>query len=140
MHITDDDLMTLVEQTWAPSLGLAAVAGGPPPDEDVPHSGYVELTGAWHGRVAVDASDDFLKDLAVVMFAMPSAEVSDEDRLDALGEMANVLAGNVKPFADGDCEMSLPVKGEPTATAEPCPAVGINVNGHLARVRVVATT
>jgi len=140
MKISEGDLATLVAETWAPSVGLEVSIVDPPDDDEVPFVGFVELTGAWNGKVAVEASEDFLRDLAVIMFGVPSDEVSDEDRLDALGELSNVMAGNVKLFAGGDCEMSLPTKGRKAPHDPSLPELGFSVGGHLARLRVVSDT
>lgn len=113
MVLTDDALCELIEGVWAPSLDLPVVAGPPGDTATFAHGATLRLTGSWNGHVGIDATDGFARAVAAVMFDLPAAEVTTEDQRDALGEMANVLGGGVKSFADGEVDLALPDSGEP---------------------------
>lgn len=136
MHITEEDLEALVRDTWAPTLQLF-VDAPTPPDGPVDVHGHVVLSGAWDGRVTVQASRAAVAAVAAKMFGHSPDNISDEDALDAIGEMANVLGGNVKPFAGGECEMSLPTTASGAVDADGVVAdIGFTIDGNHARLTV----
>ena len=79
-------------------------------------SGMVGMTGLYKGALAIHASLEVAKKITSQMLFMDVDEV-DEDVLDAMGEMANMLAGNMKAALSSngkDIELSVPsaVTGE----------------------------
>ena len=119
MVLTDDALHDLIESVWAPSVGLPVNGTAPVDDASFAHAATLRFTGGWQGHVCIDASDGFARALASVMFGLPEADVSPDDERDALGEMANVLGGNVKTYAEDEVDLELPV------TSDPGPRVGV---------------
>ena len=74
------------------------------------------MTGLYKGVLAIHASIEMAKKITSQMLFMDVDEV-DEDVLDAMGEMANMLAGNIKAALSSngkDIELSVPsaVTGE----------------------------
>lgn len=113
MVLTDDALCELIESTWGPSVGLPVTWASPADDAAFAHAATVRFTGGWAGHVRIDASDGFARALASVMFGLPESDVTDDDGRDALGEMANVLGGTVKGYAEDEVDLELPVTGDP---------------------------
>ena len=79
-------------------------------------SGMVGMTGLYKGALAIHATTEVAKKITSQMLFMDVEEV-DEDVLDAMGEMANMLAGNMKTALSSngkDIELSVPsaVTGE----------------------------
>ena len=111
MVLSDDDLRELIEGVWAPSLELPVVAGAPGDPADLAHGAVLRFSGGWNGHVCIDAADGFARAVAAAMFGLPDADVTTEDARDALGEMANVMGGNVKSYAAGEVDLALPVTG-----------------------------
>ena len=143
MQISDDDLRTLVRETWAPAVGLGVDtdtrATGPLPAAADDVTTQVELTGAWTGTVTVAARRAAVASVASRMFDLPAEDLAEEDVDDAAREMANVIGGNVKPFAGGECDMSLPRGGDAVTTeGSPIAAIQFLVAGHEASVAVHA--
>jgi chemotaxis protein CheX len=68
----------------------------------------VHLTGEWQGAVVVACDSAYGRDAAAAMFGGEPDSVDDEEFGDALGELANVIAGNVKPLLSGAANLSLP--------------------------------
>ena len=125
MVLSDDDLRELIEQTWAPSLRLPAVAGAPGDPATLAHGAVLRFHGSWNGHVCVDATDGFARAVAAAMFGLPPGEVTAEDARDALGEMANVLGGNVKSFAAGEVDLDLPRTGEARTDHDGTPVASV---------------
>lgn len=72
-------------------------------------TGCVNISGAWEGTVVLDCSEDMAKQAAVVMFEMELDEIGEEEINDAVGELANMLGGNIKSLLPEPCKLSLPV-------------------------------
>ena len=68
----------------------------------------VSLTGAWHGHVVVTCSSEAARHAAAAFLAMETAEVGDEDITDVMGELANIVGGNVKSMLPPATGVSLP--------------------------------
>ena len=69
-------------------------------------SASVQISGGWEGTVLVSCPEALAQRVAGVMFDTP--EASDDEIRDALGEVANMTAGNVKALVESYCRLSLP--------------------------------
>ena len=69
--------------------------------------GCVQITGTWSGAVLVQCSPEFAAKAAQIIFASEGTP-SDEDERDALGELSNMIAGNIKALLPGPSFLSLP--------------------------------
>jgi chemotaxis protein CheX len=87
-------------------LGEADVYANPVADGAVSLSASVSMTGEWPGHVVVSASDGFARRFATRLFLADA--VSESDIVDAIGELANVVGGNVKSVVPGPNVLSLP--------------------------------
>jgi chemotaxis protein CheX len=118
-----DDLAEMVDQVWASYLDpegldpLIRVDLAPPSEV---HSS-VSITGSWHGHVVYASSTAAARHAAAAFMAMEPDEVSQEDVSDVLGELANIVGGNVKAMLPPGCFLSLPqvVLGPTSETAYP---------------------
>ena len=73
--------------------------------------------------------DEVARRVAQVMFDVPLEEISEADMHDAIGEVTNMTAGNVKAFVEGYCRLSLP-----TVTG------GVNMSISMPGSRIIAVT
>src|SRR5207244_3759452 len=108
---TDDDLRMIAEQVWSSYLDLDGT--GPlivkPADgsaEEVCAS--VSVTGAWRGHVVVRCSAAASRNAAAALLGVELDDVTPDDVTDALGELANIIGGNVKSLLPEPCALSLP--------------------------------
>jgi chemotaxis protein CheX len=104
------DLAAVVEGAITMMLGIEL---GEPVEHDEAARGCnlgasVQLTGAWQGAVVVGCDLDFGREAARSMFDSDPADVTHDEIADALGEVANMIAGNVKPLLPGAETLSLP--------------------------------
>lgn len=70
----------------------------------------IGLAGSLRGVLSISCSDAAARTMACKMLGMPADDVSD-DSLDALGEIANMIAGNFKAKLTGigdRCMLSVP--------------------------------
>ena len=123
MTITQNDLWQLTSAIWGSTLGLE-VQPIPWPDLSEQGAGIVigqvKIIGDWLGTVLLECSEGLAQKIARIMFHLDSDEPRHEDVRDALAEITNITAGNLKSLAGGHCHLSMPqvtepVNGQPTA-------------------------
>lgn len=112
MGLTSDDIDQLICEVWAPSLELD-LYHQPTETDERPHTAVLEATGGWTGHLVVRATESFAVAVAAKMFGMPRPEVDTEDAADAVGELANVVGGNLKSLlGEDEVDLGLPQVGE----------------------------
>jgi chemotaxis protein CheX len=110
--LTNEDLFAIAEQIWASYLdaeGTNPLSPAPPtaPSRDVCAS--VSVTGAWRGHIVVSCSMPAARNVAGALLGADVDDVTPEDVTDALGELANIIGGNVKSVMPEPSALSLPV-------------------------------
>ena len=108
MTTIDDDVDELAFSIWetlfdsplelAPATGAAIEQGV---------SGIVHVTGSWHGAIMLQLPIDLATSLTAAMFQAPSEPTRDEIT-DAVGELTNMFAGNIKALLPVPSVISLP--------------------------------
>jgi chemotaxis protein CheX len=68
----------------------------------------VQFTGGWEGSVILECPENLGIEAASLMFAMDLADTTVSEMKDALGELANMIGGNIKPMLPGPCQISMP--------------------------------
>lgn len=68
----------------------------------------VEITGAWNGTVCLSCSVVAGRHAASAMFDMEDSELSPAEISDAVGELVNMVGGNIKSLLPGPTQLSLP--------------------------------
>jgi hypothetical protein len=87
----------------------------PPPADVV--SAWVDIIGPWNGSVVLTCAPATAAALTEsVLMTRPPTIVDDEDVADALGELANVLGGNIKSVLPGPSRLGLPQIGSAPPT------------------------
>ena len=108
---TADDLLEIADQVWSSYLDpegvnpLVPVAPRQPADEV---SAAVSVTGAWRGHVVISFSSAASRHAAAALLGVEFDEVSTADITDAVGELANIIGGNVKSLLPEPSALSLP--------------------------------
>ena len=125
VEVNENDLAEMVEQVWESYLDPEGVNPLIPTyDENQPsevHSS-VSITGSWTGHVVYASSREAARRAAAAFLAMEPDEVSEEDLSDVLGELANIVGGNVKAMLPSGCFLSLPTVVLAPETASYYPA------------------
>jgi chemotaxis protein CheX len=123
--VTEDDLAEMVEQVWVSYLDPEGVSPlvmtGDDKQATEVHS-TVSITGTWHGHLVYACSMQAAKKAAAAFLAMEEDEVGQEDISDVLGELANIVGGNVKAMLPAGCFLSLPTVVLAPETASYYPA------------------
>jgi chemotaxis protein CheX len=114
VHVSVEDLFEITQQVWESFLNPSAdplVGQLHPPSSTTRAdevSAAVAVTGAWRGHVVVSCSMAAAREIGSLLLEIPQPEVSESDVADALGELANIIGGNVKGLLPGPCALSLP--------------------------------
>lgn len=77
-------------------------------DPTVMMTSCVHISGAWEGAICVDCSTALARRVTGAMFDIALDEIGSDELVDALGEIANMIGGNVKSMVEGSCLLSLP--------------------------------
>lgn len=109
-------------------------------------TGCVQITGAWEGAVTVHCSENLAKVLTAAMFMVDPDDTTPEEVTDALGELANMVGGNVKALLPEPCRISLPAVADgmdyrlSVPGARPVTAVTWTCDGEPLMVRLLQRT
>jgi len=71
-------------------------------------TGCIQITGAWRGAITATCGESLGRQIAGAMMGMSPEEVSPEDLSDSIGEIINMVGGNVKALLPSPCQLSLP--------------------------------
>ena len=123
--IDEATVQGIAEEAWSALVGdeefLVPLPGGLPEDAI---SSWVEIVGPWNGAVVLTTGRSTAEELSRCLLAEHAPPVlDDEDVEDALGELANVVGGNVKAVLPGPSVLGLPEVGtapEPGHPADIC--------------------
>lgn len=117
MVVAEQDVAVLVDEIWLTTLGLATHrrdAGAAALPEEPTLDGIINITGGWQATVALQLPRVLAARVASVMFHLGEVPPSLEDMQDAVGELTNMLGGNIKALLPGECHLSLPAVVEGT--------------------------
>lgn len=70
--------------------------------------GCVNLSGVWKGRIEVRLAEGLALAATSAMLMQPLEAVGEADTLDAIREIANMIAGGIKSALPRPCSMTVP--------------------------------
>lgn len=144
MTLNESEIAQFVADIWEWQLGLLLQRSSrkvAPGTEDM-YEGHVTISGAWQGTIVLLCSTAQVRQAAAILFNIEPQTVSDVQARDALGELTNIIGGNVKPFLPQPAQMSLPVVTEGLDVARSVPGqqlvteLGFELGRHPFMVRV----
>jgi chemotaxis protein CheX len=98
----------------------------------------IRISGTADELLVVEAPEQTAALIGATMFAADSDTLQEDDISDAVGEVVNMIGGNVKGTYAGDSELSLPCVGretEPEAAATAGERLAVRVSGRPLLVR-----
>ena len=119
MQLTAADIHQVVSHVWQE---VCQKSVQPVPDEHgapfltAAYTTRMRVGGSWEGCILLHCSKPLAASAAAAMLGLPVEEVVEEDSREVLGEMLNIIAGNLFPYLPPDCEIGLPEIGEDAAT------------------------
>jgi len=79
-----------------------------PTGKDNTLAGCVQITGEWQGTVTLYTSREVGKKVAATMYGLDETEVDNQQIQDVIGEITNIIAGNIKSLLPAPSSISLP--------------------------------
>lgn len=108
MIVLDDDLTSLTVAVWESFLDLHAEPAPGAPVSGRVYTSCVNISGGWDGSVLLVIPAGLATAVAASMFGMQPTDLSEAEITDAVGELANIVGGNVKGLIEEPCGLSLP--------------------------------
>lgn len=111
MNIGQDEIREIVRSIWESVLGWDIQ---PTPVPDLPRgnrgfrTAFIQIAGAWEGAVVCISSEALARRAAEVIFGMKPESLTIELLHDALGELTNMVGGNLKALLPGPSFLCLP--------------------------------
>lgn len=107
--IENDTFKKLINDIWLTVLSLQTH----PTQETMisdqsSYCGSVQISGDWCGGVAVQTTEAHARYLASIAYGKKLNEVDTSEVSDIIGEIANILGGNIKGLIPASCNLSLP--------------------------------
>ena len=111
--LIDDKLIVEVARIiWKSVLGLdleLATRDLIGQDTDQTLSAQVQISGAWEGVVTLQCPCSVAQQAAASIFHIDIDSVSDADVKDAVGELSNMVSGNIKALLPEPSRLALPI-------------------------------
>jgi chemotaxis protein CheX len=109
MTPSSDDITEIAREVWSAMLGLETeVAATETLDSGSLFTGTVTITGAADSVVSIQTTDVGARAYAAAMFGSAADEVADDEVVDAIGELTNMVGGNIKSLLPEPSRLSLP--------------------------------
>ena len=111
MKFAENELRQITEETWQIILGeeLQGTSAQITPSQiNQCIAACAQIAGDWQLAVVLYCSADVARNAAGVMFDAEGVTVSNEDIHDAICELINIIAGNIKGALSGSSHLSLP--------------------------------
>jgi chemotaxis protein CheX len=108
-------IRAIVQMVWTSLLGLDLQPRGDLPLHAAGQRsvrGWVEISGAWQGKVGLHCSAELARRLAAIVFTAEGRSPSGRDASDLIAELTNITGGNLKAMMPQPSRLSLPVAAE----------------------------
>lgn len=114
MTVSEFEIIDVANAVWQSMLGMEVYGLDPetPLAEGPFITATVLITGAFEGGVTLQLPSSVGRTLAALMFGMEDEEVSNDETTDAVGELANMVGGNLKALVPQPAKLSLPSVAE----------------------------
>jgi len=110
MFASDEQIVGITQDVWSSFVGtvIGSAAEEVALDAVDVTVGCVAVTGDWKGCVLLACPEQLARNAASAMFDLPAERLTDDEVADALGELTNMIAGNIKSLLPGPSRLSMP--------------------------------
>ena len=105
------EISQFVTDTWSTLLSMKASPTDQPFVPKGKHNtlaGCVQITGEWQGTVTLYTRSELGKKIAANMLGLDETDIDNQQVQDVIGEITNIIAGNIKSLLPAPCSISLP--------------------------------
>ena len=105
-----EQIRSVVRSVWSTQLGLEirSVHEAFSRSSMETLTAAIHIAGDFHGGIRMECSRALIRRAGAIMFSLPEGELQQEDERDVIGELTNVVAGNIKALIPGSNAVSLP--------------------------------
>lgn len=117
LELYKSDICQFAESVFLSMLGLNVQ----PIEAELPStemiSGAIYYAGPWKGAALLQCEPGEAYDFTARLMGIPQPEAFDDDVRDAMGEITNIIGGNMKPLLPHGVVLSMPsvVSGRPAS-------------------------
>ena len=109
--VTEEMLYPIVQDVFTNMFGIPVESKGTVPEVRIEGRAClcsISITGAWNGNVLVQCTDELAREIGTVMFGSDADTISKPEVRDAMGEITNMVGGNLKRVLPSPSSLSLP--------------------------------
>ncbi len=110
MMVTESEIVDVANAVWQTMLNMEVYALEP--ETSLGQGPYITasvfITDAVEGGVAMHLDASVARKMTALMFSFEADDVTEEDVTDAIGELVNMLGGNLKSLMTQPARLSLP--------------------------------
>jgi CheY-specific phosphatase CheX len=116
------DISEIVTDIWTAMLGFPVQLRTEPATGGTSLiSARVTITGEWDGCLVVNCPEQLSREVATAMLQVEGDQLTLGTVFDAVGEVANMTAGNVKNLIQGLCRLTTPTVTDEADLSAPDP-------------------
>ncbi len=109
--VTAEQIAAITRDVWQSFLSLELVVA--PADhlatlDGATSTGCVHISGEWNGSIFVQCTDAHAQQAAEAMFMAEPGSLGPDEISDALGELTNMIGGNIKSLLPEPSRLSIP--------------------------------
>lgn len=148
MSLSQHEIELVVRNIWEIAIGLEiepTSATERPVGSRGFRTGFIQIAGAWEGVISCITSESLLLQAAAKMFSAPPESLTTEQLHDTLGELTNMIGGNLKALLPEPSYLCLPAVIEGTdyavhvPTTDPMMEVAFQCGTQPFTVQVLAS-
>lgn len=104
------EVVEVTRSVWSSLLGDEQELGSVDADHSAEQfvTGCVTVSGGWNGAISIGCTSRLARRVTAAMFELESDSASPAEVADAIGEIANMIGGNIKALMPGPSQLSLP--------------------------------
>ncbi len=114
--ISSEDITSIAQDVWSSFLSMDLephpLGADAPALEGRTMTGTVHMSGEWRGSVFLQVPSELAQASAEAMFAADPGSLSADEVCDALGELTNMIGGNIKSLVPAPSKLSIPSVAE----------------------------
>lgn len=111
MQFLESEIKQYNKMVWSTLLGFDITPEPGPfnlPSEEI-ITGSVQVSGEWNGVISLYLTPSLVARVTETMFSLDSGQATLETKKDAIGEMINMIGGNIKSMLPQPSSLSTPI-------------------------------
>lgn len=111
----DIELAEVIETVWTTTLGSSVTNIEHDPNAEFGPGAIealLDIKGEIGATVVLECSESMARDAAASMFGVDASDASSRDLCDAVGELVNIIAGNIRGLISTPSKLGLPTVHE----------------------------